>query len=103
MHADSPERGPNAPGHRLPPKARPVSCCFAPEGRGIVPAGVHSGAWVNPMLRGGTNPPPKLATSVNVWPLPPQLVTRIVAPCAAVRWDGSFRHEGCPIKTPFGG
>ena len=62
----------------------------------------HSGAGVRPMLSGGTNPPPKLATSVNVWPRPPRLTTR-TRPPLAVMYDGSFRHDGCPMSAPLAG
>ncbi len=69
----------------------------------MVPAGVHSGAGFKPILSGGTNPPPKLATLVNVCPLPPRLVTRTFFPLRTVKCEGSFRHEGCPMRDPPGG
>src|SRR2546422_4604594 len=60
---------------------------------------MHSGARVNPMLSGGTRPPPKVATSVNVWSLPPSFITRRVSSGLILRYAGLNRHAECPITA----
>src|SRR5262249_12945346 len=48
-------------------------------------------------FRGGTNPPPYAATSVNVWPSPPAFVTRTVCPARTETYPGANCHAGCPM------
>jgi hypothetical protein len=68
---------------------------------GPVRAGLHSGAGTkSPFNPGGTRPPPKFATSVNVWGLPPSFFTRMVLPWSVERYDGSFLQDGWPMTPP---
>src|SRR4029453_10388643 len=65
----------------------------------------HSGAGVNGNVpagpsapfNSGIDPPPKAATSVNVCPSPPLLVTRRIRPARTSRYEGSNRQAGCPM------
>src|SRR5262249_60667966 len=57
------------------------------------------GGCVIPPLSGGTRPPPKFATSVNVWSLPPSFLTLTVSSRSILRYAGSNRHAECPITA----
>src|SRR5262245_333558 len=76
------------------------------------PAGVagHSGERVNGTVPAGAggltapfnsaiDPPPKFATSVNVWSSPPLLITRRACPGRMSRYEGSNRPAGCPTTV----
>src|SRR5215211_6639129 len=80
----------------------PSTAVVAPGGKSSVPAR-HSGAGVKPILSGGTRPPPKSATRVNVWIRPPSFVTRTDSPGSIFTYDGSFRHAGCPTVERYRG
>src|SRR5262249_25577950 len=77
------------------PTLSPLTAMLTPGGRfGAV---AHSGAGVNPVLSPATRPPPKSATSVKVWFRPPSFVTFTVSLGSILRYEGSFRHAGCPM------
>jgi len=70
------------------PGDSPVIGIVLPGATMAVPGGgTQAAAWVKGTFpgtptpfNGGTNPPPKAVTSVNVWFSPPLLVTRSVCP-----------------------
>src|SRR5262245_60482555 len=71
----------------------------------------HSGAAVNGTVpagpwtpfKNGIDPPPKAATSVNVCPSPPPLVTRKLSPASRSRYEGWNRQAGWPMIVVLSG
>src|SRR5260221_3994569 len=60
----------------------------------------HSGTVVwSAVFSGGTNPPPKCATSVNVCGSPPWSTTFTVVPCLIVRASGSKSQPGSGVPA----